>query len=120
MAPITSILQQIHIGPGPRGYEPVQEYAADKATYTLDQEKLSESLLRRCSEHVWPKGTYLQCCPRPVLIGDHHLRQLKELHEALTLAITDTVERWWTDVDARLPERMPLEKAEEDLLRVRL
>jgi hypothetical protein len=40
------------------------------------------------------------------------------LHEALTAGITDIVERWWTDPEARFPERMPLEKQEKDLLKV--
>jgi hypothetical protein len=49
---------------------------------------------------------------------DRHDRNLRELHEALVLAITNIVERWWTDIDAKLPQRMPLEPQEEDLLRV--
>jgi hypothetical protein len=34
----------------------------------------------------------------------------------LTLAITDVVQRWWTDDTARFPQRMPLPKEEEKLL----
>ena len=46
-------------------------------------------------------------------------QQMQDIHEALTIAIVDIVQRWWTDTDARFPERMPLEKKEEDILKVR-
>ncbi|KAJ5144998.1 hypothetical protein N7448_002390 [Penicillium atrosanguineum] len=39
-----------------------------------------------------------------------------ELGQALVLAVTDIVERWWSDVGARFPERMPIEPVEEQLL----
>jgi hypothetical protein len=40
------------------------------------------------------------------------------LHGALSAALTDIVERWWTATDARFPDRMPLLKKEEDRLKV--
>lgn len=40
------------------------------------------------------------------------------MSESLTIAITDIVGRWWTDREANLPQLMPLEKEEEDILRV--
>lgn len=70
-----------------------------------------------CPAYLWPKGSYRAGCPRPILIGKNHQQQLESLHEALTIAITDIVGRWWTDRDAQFQERMPLEKEEEDLLR---
>jgi hypothetical protein len=48
---------------------------------------------------------------------DWHDRNIQELNEALVLAIANIVERWWTDIDAKLPQRMPLEH-QEGLLRV--
>ncbi|KMU86017.1 hypothetical protein CIHG_03548 [Coccidioides immitis H538.4] len=47
----------------------------------------------------------------------NHYQNIQALHEALVLAITNIVERWWTDSVAKFPERMPLEPQEEDLLR---
>lgn len=41
-----------------------------------------------------------------------------DLHEALVTAITDIVRRWWSDVDRRFPQRMPLKAEEEELLKV--
>ncbi|KAK2591280.1 hypothetical protein QQS21_011032 [Conoideocrella luteorostrata] len=49
-------------------------------------------------------------------MGEQHQQQLAELHEALTIAVTDIVRRWWTDNTARYPERMPLDSQEEELL----
>jgi hypothetical protein len=40
------------------------------------------------------------------------------LHEALVEALKNIVPRWFSDVEARFPERMPLEKDEEELLKV--
>ncbi|KAJ6486947.1 hypothetical protein C8R45DRAFT_996565 [Mycena sanguinolenta] len=41
---------------------------------------------------------------------------MRAIHDALVLAITSIVERWWTDAEANFPQRMPLEPAEEALL----
>lgn len=110
-------LQQVHIGLGPNGYEPVTSAVVpDGTTYAKEYEQTIESLLRRCPEHVWPKDSYKTNCPRPILINRHHKRHLEDLHEALTTAITDIVQRWWSDKEAKFPSRMPLAKEEEDLL----
>lgn len=91
---------------------------ASAATY-LREQKLHEScLLEMCPADTWYHGSYGAGCPRPILVGQHHQQQLEELHEALTLAITDIVDRWWTDAAAEFPLRMPLPKEEEDLLQV--
>jgi len=81
-------------------------------------EKLHSALVRTCPSNLWPKDSYQSACPMPILISRAHYQQLEILHEALTIALNDIVERWWTDRDARFPERMPLEKEEEDLLKV--
>lgn len=75
-------------------------------------------MLEACAAHLWHKGSYSAVCPRPILIEEHHQEQLEDLHLALTTAIADIVQRWWTDEEARLPERMPLEPEEEEHLRV--
>lgn len=55
----------------------------------------------------------------PISVSKHHLEQLDILQKALTEAINDIVSRWWSDVDAQFAKRMPLNKEEEDLLKVR-
>ncbi|KAL2008009.1 hypothetical protein VTN00DRAFT_7991 [Thermoascus crustaceus] len=75
------------------------------------------NLVKWCPAFEWSGNSHLAACPHPVLVTEHHTRQLVELHEALVLAITDIVERWWSDTKARFPERMPLEPQEEELLR---
>jgi hypothetical protein len=118
-SPLPSELHQIHLGIGYRGYEPVAYYKATEATYSQEHDELQTNLLSKCPAHLWHEGSYRAGCPRPILIGKHHQQQLAELHKALTVAITDIVGRWWTDSESRFPERMPLEREEEDLLQVR-
>ncbi|KAJ5771926.1 Zn-dependent exopeptidase [Penicillium odoratum] len=65
----------------------------------------------------WPAGSLDASSPHPVLISRMHQEQAKNLHVALNLAIQDIIGRWWTDEDAKFPQRMPLESEEEDLLR---
>ncbi|THC96584.1 hypothetical protein EYZ11_003924 [Aspergillus tanneri] len=113
----TSQLQQIHLGVSPHGYEPVTSYEGDASIYSKEHETVQATLLRFCPAHIYYKGSNEASCPRPILVTIQHLQQLERFHGALTAAISDIVERWWTDVDARFPERMPLEREEEDLLR---
>ncbi|KHN94385.1 uncharacterized protein MAM_07701 [Metarhizium album ARSEF 1941] len=110
-------MQQIHVGLGCEGYVPVAHHHADKDIYTREHDALQASLVNSCPAHLWPKSSHKASCPRPILITKHHQTQLAELHEALTTAITDIVERWWTDGERRFPDRMPLSRNEEDLLR---
>lgn len=116
----TQQLTQIHFGPKPQDYEPVAQNKAETSDYALEETKLQDTLLKLCPANLWHNGSYSSGCPRPILVGKHHQQQMQDLHEALTTAITDIVQRWWTDRDARFPERMPLEKEEEDVLRVSL
>lgn len=106
-----TLLQQIHVGISAPSLD------TNETALTRQHEKLYAALLGMCPAYLWPKGSYRAGCPRPILIGKNHQQQLESLHEALTIAITDIVGRWWTDRDAQFQERMPLEKEEEDLLR---
>lgn len=58
--------------------------------------------------------------PHPLLISDRFLADLRLFHEALAIALTNIVQRWFTDKEAAFPTRMPLEPHEEDLLLVLL
>ncbi|KAE8380411.1 hypothetical protein BDV26DRAFT_302844 [Aspergillus bertholletiae] len=116
-SPLPSRLQQIRASRNGDGYEPVASYEPDKTRDVQDWQALQTALLRLCPAKTWYKNSQSTCCPRPVLITQEHQQQLSELHTALVLAITDIVERWWSDSEAKFPERMPLERKEEDLLR---
>lgn len=111
-------LQQIHLGVGSNGFEAVGNYNGEKGVYTQEHETYQANLIRKCPASVWPHGSHNVGCPRPILVSNQHQEQLAELHEALRIAVTDIVQRWWTDREARFPERMPLENEEEDLLQV--
>lgn len=116
--PVSPPLQQVHVGIGPHGYQPVASHEATDDTYVREHDEYQTRLLAQCPANLWRKGSYLRSCPRPILLSGRHQRKLEALHDALTTAITDIVDRWWTDQEARFPERMPLEPEEEDLLQV--
>lgn len=114
------LLHQIHVG--------IQQRVADgdsppvkSATATVDPSRVKDlyvsSLLRQCPPEAWPKNNYDVASARPILVSHHHQTQLAQLSDALVLAITDIVERWWSDPESRFPERMPLGEREEALLR---
>ncbi|KAK3898125.1 Clavaminate synthase [Staphylotrichum tortipilum] len=115
--------EENHLGDG--GRHAKQHGANGKPEETTQEDRLPSNTVRQpapedehalCPAEFWHKGSYANGCARPILMAQHHQHQLEELHRALTLAITDVVERWWTDEAARLPQRMPLLKEEEELL----
>lgn len=114
----TNQLTQVHFLAGSQGHENVAASDDNSGTYAQDEADYHSALLKLCPENLWHQGSYASGCPRPILVGQHHQEQMEHLHEALALAIADIVQRWWTDPDARFPERMPLEKEEEELLKV--
>ena len=116
--PAPARLQQVHIPLSGGGYEPISSLDSRNAVYDLDDEAIQESLLQFCSAKSWNNSSRSAFISRPILVSSEHQRQWKELNDALVSAMTDIVERWWTDSVSRFPERMPLEPAEEDLLRV--
>ncbi|TGO14979.1 hypothetical protein BTUL_0046g00710 [Botrytis tulipae] len=115
--PTSQLFQQVRIRPEAGSHQIVQECTIEESAHVQEQEKFEESLLQRCPAYLWPGNSYQKACPRPILIQKKHQKQLQNLHEALTIAITDIVERWWTDQDAQFYDRMPLERQEESLLR---
>lgn len=114
---MSNILKQVHLKP--QGYESVrQDHDRDSDSFLTEHAEFQDSLLSICPKHVWPKASNLLGCPRPILIQPFHQRMVTELHEALTTAITDIVQRWWSDKEANFPGRMPLVPGEEQLLKV--
>lgn len=116
--PAPARLQQVHIPLSGGRYQPINSLDSRNAAYDLNREAIQESLLRFCSDKSWNNSSRSAFIPRPILVSSEHQRQWKELNNALVSAISDIVERWWTDSVSRFPERMPLEPVEEDLLRV--
>lgn len=98
------------------GYVPLPSGGLDSALVEKTRQNYI-SKLHECSSS-WPTGSAEASCPYPVIITQRHQDDVKNLHSALNLAITDIIERWWTDEEAQFPRRMPLEQEEEELLRV--
>ncbi|KAI1755993.1 hypothetical protein F4782DRAFT_551073 [Xylaria castorea] len=85
--------------------------------HAQEHNRFQANLLSKCPAQIWPKGSYRVACPRPILVTGYHEQQISKLSQALTSAVNDIVERWWSDQKARLFERMPLKREEEDLLK---
>ncbi|KAJ5765668.1 hypothetical protein N7520_005227 [Penicillium odoratum] len=111
-------LFQIHIGPDFGTNNLVKYCETQSSVYLRNQETLEKTLLTLCPRELWPIDSNSCMSPRPILVVKEHQEQLSELNAALTAAVSDIVDRWWTEKEARFPERMPLEKKEEELLRV--
>ncbi|KAJ2996306.1 hypothetical protein NUW58_g1008 [Xylaria curta] len=117
MANTTPIeLQQIRVGFGRNILASNSDSLVTKVDLAKEHARLQANLLSKCPAHMWPKASYRAFCPRPILVTKPHEQQIRELSEALTAAVNNTVERWWSDQQARLFERMPLKREEEDLL----
>ncbi|KAI0448763.1 hypothetical protein F5B21DRAFT_509847 [Xylaria acuta] len=110
-------LQQIRVGIGHRGFEPITNSVTARDGDARKHDRFQANLLSKCPAHLWPKGSYRAACPHPILVTKYHEKQTIELSKALTTAVNDIVERWWSDQQARFFERMPLEREEEDLLK---
>lgn len=115
----TQQLTQIRISTRSREYGPAVGQSIDSEAYSRAEADFHGKLLRLCPESLWYHGSYASGCPRPILVSEHHQQQMQDLHKALTIAIIDIVTRWWSDDEARFPERMPLDAEEEELLKVR-
>lgn len=109
-------MQQVSLGLSLEAGELVTAAKAGEKTQVADLNAMQSSLLS--SSPTWSYDTYRQGCTYPMVVPRSHLYSLEVLHTLLTSAITNTVERWWTDKEARFPERMPLERHEENILRV--
>lgn len=115
--PQSNRLQSTYLSPDGEEYYPVPQEGLDADLHNTNCERYQAPLENRCAP--WPHGSVKSLCPHQILMTKEHHEQGAKLHEALALAIDDIVERWWTDEKAYLPQRMPLEPQEEDLLRVR-
>lgn len=109
---------QIHLGRGLMGFEEVSTVQAQGNFYLWESETMVAQLMRLCPPRLWPHASYNNSCPRPILVNLRHETILRELNTALTLSLTDIVDRWWSDKAAEFPKRMPLEPIEEELLKV--
>lgn len=109
-------IRQISLSLTNEAEDAVTPTSTDMRARSLELDTMRQSLLASCP--VWPYDLYRRACPYPVLVPHPRLCELRDLHTALSAAITSIVERWWTDKDARFPDRMPLEKQEEEILQV--
>ncbi|KAJ6148922.1 hypothetical protein N7471_000121 [Penicillium samsonianum] len=77
-------------------------------------------LQERLADYVRPYGALPAAAkrlnPHPALLPWQFVKELETFNEALAIALNNIIERWWTDKEADLPSRMPLEAHVEELL----
>ena len=80
----------------------------------------SEALQERLADSVRPYGALpwvtKRLNPHPALLPWQFVKDLETFNEAFAIALNNIIERWWTDKEADLPSRMPLEPHVEELL----
>lgn len=64
-----------------------------------------------------PIPLHQRMSPFNICITQPFARTLESIHRLLDRALVDIVERWFTDIEADFPSRMPLESHEEDVIR---
>lgn len=116
MSEPTQGIWQISLGQSRRAGKLAAAAEADEDTREADLIAMRKSLLSICP--VWPHDHYQRACPYPMVVPQLQLVKIEEIHRILSSAITNIVERWWIDEEAQFPQRMPLEKHEEEVLRV--
>ncbi|KAF8169828.1 hypothetical protein K438DRAFT_1909450 [Mycena galopus ATCC 62051] len=112
----SQLLQQIILSQSSSASRLTHPNETDISLRRQEKHRLEASLEASCPRSTWPKDSHLACSPHPILINSQHDAAVRAIHEALVLAITSIVERWWTDTEANFPQRMPLEPQEEALL----
>ena len=112
----TQGIWQISLGQSRQAGELVAAAEANEDTREADLNAMRKCLLSICP--VWPHDDHQRACPYPMVVPQSQLFEIEEIHRLLSSAITNIVERWWTDEEAHFPQRMPLEKHEEEVLMV--
>lgn len=115
-ADIESRYSQISLGQSVRKGSFAVADQTDEGILQKDMEAMQQSLLH--SSCAWPEYTYKKGSPFPILMNKIQMDRVEALHNLLAKAITNIVERWWSDVAAKFPQRMPLTPCEEDILQV--
>ncbi|EXU99069.1 hypothetical protein X797_007792 [Metarhizium robertsii] len=89
----------------------------DAQVRAADRDLMQQNLLKSTSPYGKLPGVSRQLNPYPAVLPVQFVQNVQRFHEALAAALDNLVERWWKDVDANLPGRMPLEPRVEKLLR---
>ncbi|KAI9042917.1 uncharacterized protein KD926_004707 [Aspergillus affinis] len=108
--PCRESLQQLHLQIGNDCLLPVSSHLFDALLYEREHESLQSRILELCPPYLWHQGSHKLACPRPILVTGQHKEKLSRLHGALVTAITDIVERWWTDPNARFSAQQWIDK----------
>ncbi|KAJ5267579.1 hypothetical protein N7478_010387 [Penicillium angulare] len=81
-----------------------------------ENEKLQERLADNVRPYGALPGAAKRLNPHPALLPLQFIKELEIFNEALAIALNNIIERWWTDKEANLPSRTPLDPHVEGLL----
>ena len=87
----------------------------DEKLYNKEIQEFRESLLGSSSN--WPKQYDTVASPLPALIPENLQQHVDQLGNILTRAVTNIVERWWSDEESKFWQRMPILEHQEAVLR---
>ncbi|KAL8651647.1 MAG: hypothetical protein Q9210_003135 [Variospora velana] len=107
--------RQLSLGLTRRKSRLVTVEIADGEAREADYNELQDNL--HSLSPVWPHALDVKACPHPLIVPQSQLLRLEKVHQLLSSAITNIVERWWSDEGACFPYRMPLEPLEEKTLK---
>ncbi|KAL8949752.1 MAG: hypothetical protein Q9222_004168 [Ikaeria aurantiellina] len=108
-------IRQLSLGSSRRAGRIVTAEKADEASRQADFHAMQLSL--HFLSPIWPHAFDVKACPHPLIVPASYLSRTKLVHKLLSSAITNIVERWWSDEQAQFPQRMPLQRDEEELLK---
>jgi hypothetical protein len=90
------------------------------AASTWRQDHEVDIIRRKCIDEFGQEpgfNIHKRLAPFNICLSQSFAAHVRDIHRLLDRALVDIVERWFTDVNANFPTRMPIERHEEDLLR---
>lgn len=98
---------------------PVAPGQASMKIRVSEKDRLDSAFAKFEGKYGGLPGCSKRLSPHPLLLPKKFVQDLQKFHEALSIALDNLVDRWWIDIDAALPDRMPIDSRAEGLLKVR-
>ncbi|KAL6916552.1 hypothetical protein ACHAP8_007027 [Fusarium lateritium] len=110
-------LMQVSVSRSAEEKRLIPAYCSSLARRAKELEILRKNILTDAKGTELAFGIQSRFSPHPVAVSDTLYSRMAQLHVLLGRVFIDIVDRWFTDENARFPERMPLDPSEESLLK---
>ncbi|KAL3601850.1 hypothetical protein FPOAC2_06133 [Fusarium poae] len=110
-------LMQVSVSRSAEEKRLIPAYCSSLARRARELKILRKNILTDAKGTELAFGIQSRFSPHPVAVSDTLYSRLTQLHVLLGRVFIDIVDRWFTDKNARFPERMPLDPSEESLLK---